>query len=230
MPAVDRATGKVLLASKDQVALSPRRPRRHAGRPGRPGPGWLAELPGRDARAGRADALLLPGGQSAGPDRRPVVHRPAPRGRRRDVVQGRRAALARREAGRGRDRRRPSPGDRVFRPARPSWPAAACPRGRSSSGPAASPFTSWSGRSSSGWSASIGCRSIARSRRSPTSTRAGRSIKPAEPNAREVRAVHLRRAAAGQSAGRWSRPTGPASSSRSRTPSAPTRRRPSTSG
>ena len=62
MPAVDRATGKVLLASKDRVALSPDG---HGGTlaalaavPGR----RPAELSGRDARAGRADALLFPGG------------------------------------------------------------------------------------------------------------------------------------------------------------------------
>ena len=81
MPAVDRATGKVLLASKDRVALSPDG---HGGTlaalaaPGPDGtPSCLDEM--RDAR--RADALLLPGGQSAGSDRRTVVHRPAPRGR-----------------------------------------------------------------------------------------------------------------------------------------------------
>ena len=102
MPAVDRATGKVLLASKDRVALSPDGHGGTLAALAAPGPGGLAELPGRDARARRADALLLSGRQSAGSDRRPGLHRPAPRGGRRGVVQGRRAALARREAGRGR--------------------------------------------------------------------------------------------------------------------------------
>ena len=65
-----------------------RRPRRHAGRPGRARAGRDAELPGRDARARRPDALLLPGGQSAGPDRRTrrssaCTARPTPRCRSR---------------------------------------------------------------------------------------------------------------------------------------------------
>ena len=67
-----------------------------------PGPDGGAELPRRDARAGHPDALLLPGRQPAGPDRRPGVPRPAPPGRRRDVVQGDREAHPRREARRGR--------------------------------------------------------------------------------------------------------------------------------
>ena len=80
--------------------------------------------------------------------------------------------------------RRPAPGDRVFRPSRLSWPSAACPRERSSSGPAASPFTSWSGRSSSGSRASISLpfhRAIKKVpyRRRPT----GRSSSRIEPNA-----------------------------------------------
>ncbi len=183
MPAVDRATGKVLLAAKDRVALSPDGHGGTLAALAAPGPRRDAQLPGRDARARRADALLFSGRQPSGPDRRAGLHRPASRGGRRDVVQGRRAALARRKAGRGRDRRRPSAGDRVFRPASPSWQAGECPKGRSSSGRAASPSIFSSGRSSSGWWANSGCRSIARSRRSLMSTTAGEGIKPAEPNA-----------------------------------------------
>ncbi len=183
MPAVDRATGKVLLATKDQVALSPDG---HGGTlaalaaPGPDGtPSCLDEMRERGVRTlfyFQVDNPLVR-------DRRPGLHRPASRGRRRDVVQGRRAALARREAGRGRARRRPSAGDRVLRPSRRSWPAAASPRAGWSSGPAASPSISWSGRSSSGWWASIVSRSIGPSRRFRTSTTRANSVKPGEPNA-----------------------------------------------
>ena len=102
MPAVDRATGKVLLASRDRVALSPDGHGGTLAALAAPGARRRAQLPRRDARAGRADALLLSGRQSAGSDRRAVVHRPASRGERRGVVQGRRAAFARRKAGGGR--------------------------------------------------------------------------------------------------------------------------------
>ncbi len=101
MPAVDCVTGKILLAAKGHVALEPRRPRRHLERAGGARPRRSAELPGRDARAGRPDALLLPGGQPAGQDRRPGLPRPPPPGRCRDVVQGHREALPRREGRRG---------------------------------------------------------------------------------------------------------------------------------
>ena len=94
MPAVDRATGKVLLASKDRVALSPDGHGGTLAALAAPGPRG-AQLPGRDARAGRADALLLSGRQSSGSDRRAGVYRPASRGERRGFVQGGRAALAR---------------------------------------------------------------------------------------------------------------------------------------
>ena len=95
MPAVDRATGKVLLAAKDQVALSPDG---HGG--------TLAALaaPGPDGTSSCLDEMRERGVRTlfyfqvdnpAGSHRRAGVHRLASRGRRRDVVQGRRAALAR---------------------------------------------------------------------------------------------------------------------------------------
>ena len=61
MPAVDRETGKVLLADKGHVALSPDGHGGTLNALAAPGPGRLAELPRRDARAGRPHALLLPG-------------------------------------------------------------------------------------------------------------------------------------------------------------------------
>ncbi len=62
MPAVDRETGKVLLASKGQIALSPDGHGGTLAALAAPGPGGLAQLPGRDARKRRPDPFLLPGG------------------------------------------------------------------------------------------------------------------------------------------------------------------------
>ncbi len=61
MPAVDQQTGRVLLADKDHVALSPDG---HGGTLvalARARPRRLPELPGGDARARGPDSLLLPG-------------------------------------------------------------------------------------------------------------------------------------------------------------------------
>ena len=62
-----------------------------------------------------------------------------------------------------------------------------------------------------------------RSRRCPTSTTTGEPVKPDRAERGEVRAVHLRRPAAGRAVRPWSRPTARSSSSRSRTRPAPTR-------
>ncbi len=61
MPAVDRPDGQVLLADKGQLALSPDGHGGTLAALAAPGPGGTPELPGRDARAGHPDALLLPG-------------------------------------------------------------------------------------------------------------------------------------------------------------------------
>ena len=62
MPAVDRATGKVLLASKDRVALSPDGHGGTLAALAAPGPGGTPSCLDEMRDAGRADALLLPGG------------------------------------------------------------------------------------------------------------------------------------------------------------------------
>ncbi len=230
MPAVDRAIGQGAAGREGPRRALARRPRRDARRPWPRRARRGAELPGRDARAGRPDAVLLPGGQPAGPDRRPGVHRPASRGRRRDVVQGGREALARREAGRGRQRGRPAAGDRVLRPARRAGrparargPAGTLGRQHRRAHPRADVHRA-AGRRDIACPFHRAVKKVAvRGRR-----RAGRQAGGAE--RRQVRAVHLRRAADGPSAGPWWRPIVRPSSSRSRTPSVRTRPPRCTSG
>ena len=230
MPAVDRATGKVLLASKDQVALSPDG---HGGTlaalaaPGPDGtPSCLDEMRERGVRTlfyfqvdnplvRIADPAFIGLHREADAEVSfKVVERLSPDEKLGVVVA----------------RRRPSAGDRVFRPVPPSWPAVASPKGRLEL-----------------WAGSIAVHILERSfierlvgeQRLPFHRAikkvayvddSGQIDQAGRAQRRQVRAVHLRRPAAWPSAGRSSRPTGPASSSRSRMPSGPTRRRRSTSG
>ena len=84
--------------SKGHVALSPDGHGGTLAALAAPGPAAAPSCLDEMRERGVRDALLLPGRQPAGQDRRPGLPRPAPPGRRRDVVQGDREARARREA------------------------------------------------------------------------------------------------------------------------------------
>ena len=116
MPAVDRETGKVLLAEKGHLALSPDGHGGTLNALAAPGPGGspscldeMKELGVRTLFYFQVDNPLVKIADPA------FLGLPPP-GRRRDVVQGDREARARREARPGRHRRRPPAGHRVFRP------------------------------------------------------------------------------------------------------------------
>ena len=178
MPAVDRATGKVLLASKDRVALSP------------------------DGHGGTLSALAAPesGGSASCLDEMRAlgvrtlfyfqVDNPLVRIAEPSFIGLHREADAEVSF---KVVERISPEEKlgvvVAVDGRPQvieysdLPAelagAACRRARSSCGPAASPFTCWSDRSSSAWSAKSGSPFIAPSKKFPTSTTAAnRSSRP----------------------------------------------------
>ena len=103
MPALDLATGKLLLETPGRCSSAPNG---HGGTLTA-----LADSGLLDRAAGprRPARLLLPGGQPAGEDRRPGVPRPAHRGRVRGVVEGRRQGAA------GGEGRRLRPGGRPLR-------------------------------------------------------------------------------------------------------------------
>ena len=137
----------------------PRRPRRHARRAAAPGPdgspSCLDEMRERGIQTLFYFQVDNPLVQIADPAFLGLTS-----GRGRDVLQDHRATLARRETGRGRRRRRPSPGDRVPRPpARARRPARAGGWLALSAGSIA--IHVLDARSSSGSSATTTCRSIA---------------------------------------------------------------------
>ena len=94
MPAVDRLTGRILLAQRGRVALSP------DGHGGTIRALDAERRARRDGRARHPHDLLPPGRQPAHRDRRPRLPRRPPPPRRRDVVEGGAQDGSRRE-GRG---------------------------------------------------------------------------------------------------------------------------------
>ena len=223
-------SGKVLLADEGPRRALARRPRRDAGRPGRARARRRAELPGRDARAaacGRSSTSRWITRWSEIADPAFIgLHREADAEMSFKVVE---RLSPDEKLGVVVTRGRPAAGDRVLRPARRAGrpprargPAGALGRQHRRAHPRAVVHRA-AGR------ASIACRSTARSRRCPTSTTRGSRSSRRSPTPSSSSSSSSTRCR-WPSAGPWSRPTGPASSSRSRTPSGRTRRPRCTSG
>ncbi len=183
MPAVDLESGKVLLSTKDHIALSPDG---HGGilmalaSPGADGsPSCLEEMRASGVRTlfyfqvdnplvRIADPAFLGLHRESDAEMSfKVVERLSP-----DEKLGVVVSVGRTHAG-----------DRVFRPSRRAGGASGTGRPAWNSGPAASPCISWSAPSSKDWWESTAFPSIERSRRSLIVDGNGQPVKPAESNA-----------------------------------------------
>ncbi len=144
MPALDLATGKLLLEAPGRLFLSPDG---HGGTLTALAKSGLLE---RLQRARHPPPVLLPGGQPAREGGRPDLPGPPPVAALRGVVQDRAQAGAEGPAGQPRAGRGPLYHDRVFRPARQRWPTrrtrtAGCVCGQAARRSTSSTWISWPG-------------------------------------------------------------------------------------
>ena len=224
MPAVDRATRGGAAGRARPRRAEPRRPRRHAARAA-PAPSCLDEMRERGVETLFYFQVDNPLVEIADPAFL-GAHRQA---ERRDVVQGRRKRDPDEKVGVVAERRRPPARDRVLRPARASWPSRASPTASWRSGPGSIAIHVFEREFIERLAAAAGCRSTGRVKKVPYVDEPGQPVEPAEPNAVKFEQFIFDALPLAERS-LVSRPTGPPSSSRSRTRRAPTRRRPCASG